>query len=622
MTLVIITILMPIIAGAACFTLLHRISSVPRKALITAIMVLLTIFMLNAYLHENSPPFCFSWITPTGDMCLSFERPSLLLALLSIVFLLFNFLLFQKHERSTRQIGMGLIFFSTAAMLVALFTDHFLLRYVALEITGLTIIFSTILLDMPLEEKWGHTKNVFLGLKLGDLTLLAAILLMFAHSGTMDISANFSAALTLPAMELNLVAGLLLIAIWVKLGLFPLSLWTSSVSRLPKHIRTWFADFCMPLLGAYLLYRSVPLVGVMHSAAKMVFMFFLVVATAVTQILQKKKNGASTIKDASLQFLSINLVLSAFYLDQKQFWFCLVLWFISRGLLVLIGNKYEIVIAGRQININHIYFMVGGSTLLQLFFFYWYLSQTGMQSWQLILIGSIGWWQSFYGIGQLRQRWRAMAADKAAKEHKPWKVFSTVAVGSIVVLGSVWLLTTLLVLHARGDVYLLFSTVPSMRTFPIFTPQFWIACLVGGLCSWLVMWTQRHHVFQTGILLLNKVGKIFRMDEKVARGDPIDISTQAAKVFIKLAKFLYRSIEKDGLTTILKGLKKVFVFLFDSVEKYISRDMWTNVIRGVLGSSRRLQKAHTGIMRLNLLWLLVVIGAMVVLVIRMNGAGV
>ena len=186
--------------------------------------------------------------------------------------------------------------------------------------------------------------------------------------------------------------------------------------------------------------------------------------------------------------------------------------------------------------------------MLQPFFFYWYLFQTGMQSWQLILIGSVGWWQAFFGIGQLRQHWRAMAADNAAREHTSWKVFSIVAVGSTIALGSIWLLTILLVLHARGDAYLLFSTVPPLRTFPFFTPQFWIACSVGALCSWLVMWTQRHQVFQTGVLLLNKVGRLFRMDEKVARGDPIDISTQAASAFIKFAGFLYRSIETVSYT--------------------------------------------------------------------------
>ena len=78
---------------------------------------------------------------------------------------------------------------------VALVSDHFMLRYVALEFVGLCITAAALLLTSPREKRWNNTKQVFINLRIGDLALLVAIFLMFTISESFEIAKNFDDAL-------------------------------------------------------------------------------------------------------------------------------------------------------------------------------------------------------------------------------------------------------------------------------------------------------------------------------------------------------------------------------------------------------------------------------------------
>ncbi len=98
-------------------------------------------------------------------------------------------------------------------------------------------------------------------LRLGDIGLLTAILILFDASGTLEIAPALEAARHLGAVQLGWVISGLLLAVWVKLGNWPLHLWARYGWPLSLTTQAWLFSVVMPNLGAYLLYRTAPLLA-------------------------------------------------------------------------------------------------------------------------------------------------------------------------------------------------------------------------------------------------------------------------------------------------------------------------------------------------------------------------
>ncbi|MDY7077145.1 MAG: proton-conducting transporter membrane subunit [Chloroflexota bacterium] len=147
-----------------------------------------------------------------------------------------------------------------AAANVAFLTDHFLARYVALEIVALCI--GLVLLVEVRNSAGVHLAwKSYLLLRLGDAGLLAAILILEDVSGTLSIGPALAAGSALDATRLGLVVAGLVLAVWVKLGIWPFHLWSQPGRRLSLASQTWLYATVMPNLGLYLLYRVTPLLS-------------------------------------------------------------------------------------------------------------------------------------------------------------------------------------------------------------------------------------------------------------------------------------------------------------------------------------------------------------------------
>ena len=259
--LVTFTIFLPLVYGAIQLAFFHGTDRHRQMIASAIVLAISSAFMLSAFFSSAPPPrFCLSWLVSAGDMCISFDKSSLTLIAFICLFPLLIHLNphLKTAQYSTKASGLMLIAF--ASMQIALLSEHFLLRYAALEITGLTIVAVALLLTNPSEKRWDHTKRVFLNLRVGDITLLVAILMMFARSNSFNIAQNFKDSLALESGLRWILTVCLLVAVWVKMAIWPLDQWQVANASLPQGgIKEWFTDICMPTLGAYLLYRSAPL---------------------------------------------------------------------------------------------------------------------------------------------------------------------------------------------------------------------------------------------------------------------------------------------------------------------------------------------------------------------------
>ncbi|MBL7201468.1 MAG: hypothetical protein ISS56_15115 [Anaerolineae bacterium] len=153
-----------------------------------------------------------------------------------------------------------------AAATAAFLAEHFLLRYVALEIAALCVALAPAIERRdpePVHPPSGIalSRFVYLVLRLGDVGLLIAILILAEASGTLDITPALEAGQALDKTRLTPVVGGLLLAVSAKLGSWPFHLWSRVGRRLALRSHLWLYATVLPNLGIYLLYRVTPLLA-------------------------------------------------------------------------------------------------------------------------------------------------------------------------------------------------------------------------------------------------------------------------------------------------------------------------------------------------------------------------
>ena len=147
---------------------------------------------------------------------------------------------------------------SLSAGFVAFFSGQFMIRYVALDVVGLLAAL-TALSTFSATSGLRHFIIIFQILRLGDLGLLAAILLLNHLTGTLEISGMIEAAVDLPAnIQMWIIAGFML-AVLIKLAIWPFGVWLEKAHQSAPRISFWISGLLLPSLGYYLLYRIMPI---------------------------------------------------------------------------------------------------------------------------------------------------------------------------------------------------------------------------------------------------------------------------------------------------------------------------------------------------------------------------
>jgi len=273
--------MLPLLAGACVAVALRRAhpSTVHRVALTaTGVTALCALALL---LHAgDGPAIAVEWLPGTGLMGLTTGATGLYAVLVTtwgafLVLLAPPFISPIGGERGGEApnggeggggsaecppLSRAVTLLALAATNVAFLTGHFLARYVALEVVALCIALAP-LIEMRNSTGVRLAWRGYLLLRLGDAGLLIAILILMDASGTLSIGPALEAGGALHATQLGLVVAGFILAVWVKLGIWPFHLWSQPGRRLALASQAWLYATVVPNLGAYLLYRVIPLLA-------------------------------------------------------------------------------------------------------------------------------------------------------------------------------------------------------------------------------------------------------------------------------------------------------------------------------------------------------------------------
>lgn len=250
------------LAGSLVVVIVSRLSPARRSAPITGVVITGIAALCATGLlwmgHAEVPlPV---WIPDAGPMSLHIgglgtQAAALTAAMLFISMLLSMLLTADRETPGT----VALLLAGLAVANASFLAGHFLFRYLALEMVGLCIGLA------PLLSSRGNglqqAKGTYLLLRLGDVGLLGAILVLWHASGTLDIGPAIDAGTRLPPSTAAWTVGGLLLAVWVKAGLWPFHTWQATAHDLPPVTGAWLYGLVMPNLGLYLLYRTMPLLA-------------------------------------------------------------------------------------------------------------------------------------------------------------------------------------------------------------------------------------------------------------------------------------------------------------------------------------------------------------------------
>ena len=154
----------------------------------------------------------------------------------------------------------SLLLLSLSFGFISFISGQFMIRYIALDIVGLLAAMA-VLTTFKAKTGLRDFIVIFQVLRLADLSLLAAILLSNHITGTLDISQLIaSAAAMRPDARMWVFLGFLL-ALIIKLAIWPFGVWLEQARRSAPRISFWISGLLMPALGFYLLYRIIPIIN-------------------------------------------------------------------------------------------------------------------------------------------------------------------------------------------------------------------------------------------------------------------------------------------------------------------------------------------------------------------------
>ncbi|HET90774.1 MAG TPA: hypothetical protein ENN99_08570 [Chloroflexi bacterium] len=236
-----------------------------------------------------------TWLPGSGPMALSLDQSGLLAAVMTTVAAaaaLFMAMITACDDVERPWLMGAIVLCALSFANLAFLAGHFLARYVALEVVGLCIALAA-LIEMRGREGMQRAIFVYLLMRLADAGLLTAILLLKNASGTLEIGPALAAGQALDGVTHAWVVAGLLLAVIVKIGLWPFHVWVQVGRELARLTDTWLYATLMPNLGLYLLYRVTPLLA-LHSPLRIAVMILGVGSMIASVLLLLQQPVAKT----------------------------------------------------------------------------------------------------------------------------------------------------------------------------------------------------------------------------------------------------------------------------------------------------------------------------------------
>ncbi len=591
-----------------------------KKTFLWSFLVLsLVILMIAAAFFADDPPrSCVSWQPVSGEMCVSFGRSTLVVVFLVTASLLVWLLMvrWEGEIASPQQTAFALISLSMAN--IAFLAEHFLLRYVALEFVGLGVVVAAWLFSTPREKTWSAVKSIFINFRIGDLGLLISIFGMYSISGTFHIDQNLMlATLADPTMRAVLILGFAL-AVCVKMAVFPLDRWVDACASLPRSLKIWFTRLLLPALGAYLLYRIAPLLLSGIVSATWILTLLCALFLIKTLVFSPAVRRSDLERDL-LMFFALCLLLLAAFVEQDLLWALLLLWLLIRAAFAFCTGQDESCSLLRQyrkgLTVYFPYFLISGFAMIVL---WWMFSLP-----QPIPPFLVAVYLLLFGIQFLHiQRFMIVNEDESGVRVESKKVKHVLKLDFFNFLTAVFILAV-------------FSVVIFFVTRLIKGEEIWVVpvtlafqnasfsgghlVLTFGALAVVVMLANIFGKFATKLTAFSheKFHALHSFSKKIipSASDRLDVSNALSAAFVRIATYVYEHVEHNLLEKFVAVFERVFRFLFMTVEKFTSADLWKHALDSVMKSSRRLQRMHAGLLRINLFWLFFVLVVLIVFVL-------
>lgn len=237
---------------------------VSKQQIRSIFQVLLSVIVLSLLYLSAAGPFEVrtQWAFLSKPLWLGISQTPTIIFLVTVLVLWFLlFVVKQEKKEQLSRFDAVLLAFSLAFGYAAFFSGQFLMRYISLEIVGLTAAFSV--LDWTEDQlSLERFSVVFTFLRLGDLSLLVSILILLVDTGILNLNIDemIRTAVNLPAERQIWILVGVLVAGAMKLAVWPFRTWLRCAARRKQRAAYWVPAILMPSLGLYLLYRFVPII--------------------------------------------------------------------------------------------------------------------------------------------------------------------------------------------------------------------------------------------------------------------------------------------------------------------------------------------------------------------------
>jgi NADH-quinone oxidoreductase subunit L len=594
-------VVLPLLAGALVVTASRRARPVAAHRIGIAgagLTVLCVLALLRA--GGMAPLVAIEWLPGAGSMGLTADDSALYVALATACAALLVLLGPSEHLPLAGAVTLVALAAANAAFL----TDHFLARYVALEIVALCTAL------VALIEVRGSTgirlaSSGYLLLRLGDAGLLVAILILKDATGTLGIAPALEAGLSLDEVRLRWAAIGFLLAVWVKLGGWPLHLWSQVGRRLSLASQAGLYATVVPNLGAYLLYRVAPLLsstGYLQMASLWLGAGGAAVAAFVA-LTQPSPRSALVYIGAVQGGLALFAAAAGV---GSAVWVGILVLTPVRLLLFLAANVARNASSARRRSVSACLFGLGGLALAAFSLLTtWWAREAGVplaagnQGLHFVAQAAV----ALIGVWTAQTAWRLSRSLPGAEEGTAmhWTQWATVGfLGGVVLAGG--LMFEPLVRHL---------SIPALPTFPALlryaaTAPALLAVLALSLAAWRLLpllssppmggkeggTGEETYDLQEG---LAQAARALKAVVEVGIAERLVALT--VQTVVGGAHFVHRVVEREGL------------------EGFLLR----RSVRVVLALSRALQRWHTGRLRRNLLWVPIALGLAVLALVLYGG---
>jgi formate hydrogenlyase subunit 3/multisubunit Na+/H+ antiporter MnhD subunit len=561
----------------------------------------------------DDPTLVVRWLPETGPMTFGLGTTSLYAALVTSWAAFLTLLATTSAEAKTPPLLLALVLLALSAANVAFLSEHFLSRYVALEVVALSIALA------PLVEQRGNEGGqgfwlVYVLLRLGDVGLLSTIKILYTIGGTLEITPALEAASTLGGARLGWVIFGLLLAVWVKLGIWPLHVWIAGGRELSVNTQAWLYITVMPNLGAYLLYRVTPLLALNPVVQTLLLWLgagaaMLAVVTALTR---RDLRSAWVYLAAARGGL---LVFAAAAGLKAAVWLGLLATTPLQLLLFLIGEAPERGTSSVRGHAAQGLFAIAGLGLtgVGLLITYW-ARQSGMPLDTLFVAEAS---LALLGIWAVREATRPHGGEAdAGSLPTHWLAMGTLGLGALASVLAFRPLASWL-MSAAGYASLRIPTLAAFLRYIVSAPGL-LLTLILGLVTWQMRRRSRIRLYLPGRAEEQPTETTYDLQEGLAQAGQAlravvevglfeQVIALGVQVVVRGARTLHAAIEVGLLERIIDLSERLVVEGARLIQRFVEQEGLEGLLRravhGVLELSREMGRRHTGLLRRNLLWI-------------------